>query len=82
MIKNDSFHHRVFIRVMIIIMRSSKMVEEDRWSSVPVRISTRFRLTQYKRPKACREKGEEILERIDDLINRLLDFYDEHKELE
>lgn len=54
------------------------MVDKDRWSSIPVKLDTKSRIAQYKLPKKNRKKGEHVMETIDDLLNRLLDFYDEN----
>ena len=60
------------------MIETIEMSDEDKWSSVPVKLSTRYRLALYKKPKKHRKKNQEIMETVDDLINRVLDFYDEH----
>jgi len=60
-----------------IYQRSIKMVsDDDKMSSVPVKLDTKTRLAQYKLPKKNRKKGEHVMETIDDLLNRLMDLYD------
>lgn len=55
------------------------MVEKsDPWTTVPVRVSVRLRLMKFKQPKPNRKKREHVLETLDDVCVRLMNFWDEN----
>ena len=55
------------------------MTDQIGWTHVPVSQTTLHRLIEHKIPKPRRQKHEHYLETINDLIVRLLDFYDENE---
>lgn len=52
------------------------MVEQNPWNSIPVRMNSKIRLVALKCPKENRKKGEHFMETLDDVIVKLLDFWD------
>lgn len=56
------------------------MGEENPWDTIPLKRDSKIRIINLKRQKPNREKGEHFMETLDDVMRRLLDFWDEHHE--
>lgn len=50
----------------------------DQWSSVGVKRRTARKLQEMRKPKLNRKRYEHHLETVDNLINRLIKFYEEN----
>lgn len=51
---------------------------KSKWTAAPISDETKLRLIKLKGPKKNRKPREHVLETLDDVINRVLDFWEEH----
>ena len=60
----------------------SEIVKKDNpWTTIPVRSSVKLRMYGFKTLKPNRQKREHVVETLEDVVVRLMDYWDDgHKE--
>ena len=52
--------------------------QEDIWTTIPIKQSTKGRLMALKRPKPNRKKNEHYMETLATVLVRVIDFYEKN----